>query len=138
MGHSYVKFRDRVQMMNDMEVIIAVHVILDVTRKTPTSPAPRVTENIKNLLDSWEHLIDVYGPGMVGFNFSEFMQADEDRDCLLSLIDISRRRLQQFGAVVPAAYLNRVVDASAILEFEDRPIEKVFAAFDKFTQLLSG
>ncbi len=138
MGHSYVKFSDRVQMMNDMEIIIAVHVILDVTRKTPDIPAPRVTENIKILLDSWEHLIDVYGPGMVGFNFSEYMQTDEDRDCLLRLIDISRRRLQQFGEVVPGDYLNRVVDASAILEFEDRPIAKVLTAFDKFTKLLSG
>jgi hypothetical protein len=125
-------------MMNDMEIIIVVHITLDVARKTPEVLTPRVTENIKALLDSWEHLIDVYGPGMVGINFNDFLRTDEDRDCLLSLIDISRLRVQRFGKVVPADYINRVVDAMAILVFEDRPIEKVLAAFDKFSRLLGG
>jgi hypothetical protein len=138
MGHSFVEFRDRIQMMNDAEIVVVVHIILDVTRRTPDVLAPRVTENIKALLDNWEHLIDVYGPGSVGIDFSEFLQTDEDRDCLLSLIDISRQRVQRFGEVVPADYLNRVIDARVILEFFDWPTAKVLAAFDKFTKLLSG
>jgi hypothetical protein len=124
-------------MLNDAEIIVVVHIILDVTRKTPDVPAPRVTENINALLDNWEHLIDVYGSGMVSIDFDEFLRTDEDRDCLLSLIDSSCRRVQRFGEVVPAEYLNRVIDAVAILEFFDWPTAKALAAFDKFTRMLS-
>jgi hypothetical protein len=42
------------------------------------------------------------------------------------------------GPVVPGDYLNRIVDAPAILEFYDWPIAKALAAFDKFTKLLGG
>jgi hypothetical protein len=125
-------------MMRDAEIVIVVHVILDVTRQTPDIPAPQLTENIKALLDSWGALIDVYGPGSVGIDFNESVRTDADRDCLLRLIDISRQSLQRFGPVVPGAYLNRVVDAPVILEFFDWPAAKALAAFDKFNKLLSG
>jgi hypothetical protein len=138
MGHSFIKFRDRVQMMTDAEIVIIVHVILDVTRQTPDIAAPQLTDNIKALLDSWGALIDVYGPGSVGINFNESVRTDADRDCLLRLIDISRQSLQRFGMVVPGAYLNRVVDAPVILQFFDWPAAKALAAFDKFTTLLSN
>jgi hypothetical protein len=138
MGHSFVEFRDRVRMMNDAEIVVVVHIILDVTRQAPDMPAPQLTENIEALLESWRTLIDVYGPGSVGIDFNEFVKTDEDRDSLLRLIDISRERVQRFGSVVPADYLNRVVDATAILEFYDWPASKVLEAFDKFTEPLSG
>ena len=137
MGHSFVKYRDQVQMMNDAEIIVVVHVILDVVRETPEISTLQLTENIKALVDSWRTFIDVYGPGMVGINFNESVQTDADRSCLLRLIEISRQSVQRFGPIVPADYINRVVDAMAILKFYDWPTAEVLTAFDKFTKLLS-
>jgi hypothetical protein len=136
MGHSFVDFRDRTQMMHDIEIITVVHIILDVTRQTSEQHALQLTTNIKAMLDSWSALIDVYGPGTVGIDFNEFVHTDDDRDALLRLIELARQSIQRFGAVVPAGYMNRVIDAPAIFEFDDRPMAKVLAAFDKFIKLL--
>jgi hypothetical protein len=138
MGHSYVDFRDRTQMMHAIEIITIVHVILDVMRQTAEPPALQPTENIKAILDSWGTMIDVYGSGTASINFNEFVHTDEDRNCLLKLIELARQKVQRFGPVVPGDYLNRITDAPAIFNFTDRPITKVLAAFDKFTELLGG
>jgi hypothetical protein len=138
MGHSFLKFKDQVKMLNDAEIVLVVHIILDVTRQTPDIRTLQLTESIKALVDSWQTFIDVYGSGMVGINFNKFVQTDADRDCLLKLIGISRQKVQSFGSVVPADYLNRVVDAPVILEFFDWPTAKLLAAFDKFSELLSS
>jgi len=65
MGHSFIDFRERNRMLNDIEIITVVHVILDATRSFSEPPDFQPTENIKAMLDSWNSLIDVYGSGTV-------------------------------------------------------------------------
>jgi hypothetical protein len=138
MGHSYVDFRDRTQMMHDIEIITVVHVILDVMRHNSEPLALQPTENIRAMVDSWSTMIDVYGSGTVNIDFNEVVHTEEDQTCLLELIELARQRVQRFGPVVPGDYLNRIIDAPAIFDFTDRPKAKVLAAFDKFTELLGS
>ena len=133
MGHSFVKFRDRMELMPDSDVIIIVHVILDVSRKDSNSV--QLTDNVKALLDYWNSLLDVYGPGCLRLNLDKFILTEADRKSLLGLVRSAKNTIESFGSTVSVSYLNNIVDAPAILEFYDRPTAEVLVAFDKFTEL---
>lgn len=134
MGHSYVEFRGRSRLMPDIEIVTAVHVVLDVVRETPSL---KLTENIDALLESWGTLMEPYGPGCLDVALDKFVETDADRDCLLDLLERSRGKLQEFGATVPGDYLDRVVDAPGVLQFVDRPVGDVLVAFDKMKGVLT-
>jgi hypothetical protein len=135
MGHSYIDFKDRWRMMNDAHIVIVVHVVLDEIRQHPD--AVQLSEGVKALVDSWNTFIDVYGPGCLKIDFNEFVRTEADRISLLGVLNFARDSLLRFGDLIPGEYLNRIVDAPAILEFGDLPTSKVQAAFDNFIELLT-
>jgi hypothetical protein len=56
---------------------------------------------------------------------------------MVSLLEFARSTVQRLGSLVPGHYLNRIVDAPAVLEFVDQPTVEILAAFDKFTAVLA-
>lgn len=136
MGHSFIEFRNQTKMMTDGDVIIITHVILDVAR--PWHDSDQLTDNIKGLLNSWNNLLDVYGPGCLDLKLDQFILTEADRNDMLELTKKSCGHIQNFGAVIPGNYLNQIVNAPEILEFFDRPKEEILVAFDKFMELIGS
>ncbi len=136
MGHSFIDFRDKTKMMSDGDIIIVAYVLNDVAQRGSISF--ELTENVKALLNSWNNLIDVYAPGCLDLNLNKFILTESDRRSLLSLIKSAINTIESFGSNVSGNYLNRIVDAPAILVFYDRPTAEVLVAFDKFTELLKN
>lgn len=134
MGHSFVEFKDRTRMLNDIEIVTVVHIVLDMVRQA--SDSLQLTDQVRALVDSWSALIDTYGPGLLDIDLNQFLRTDADRDSLLELLRASRDMLERFGPLIPGEYLNRIVDAPGVLEFVDRPTSEVQDAFDKFIELL--
>jgi hypothetical protein len=134
MGHSYVEYRRRDLLMHDIEIVTVVSVVLDAVRNG--TGVPRVTPNVKRLLESWENLFDAYGPGCLGFSLDEFVRTEEDRMCLRDLFELAANWLGRQGAVVSGEYLDRIVGAPGVLEFQDRPVADILVSFEKFRDLL--
>jgi hypothetical protein len=136
MGHSYVEFRGRDLLMHDIEITTVVSVVVDAIRSATGTPS--LTPNVAQLVGSWEQRGDVYGPGSLGFSLDDFVRSDEDRRCLLDLLDFAAKRLEQQGAVVSGSYLDRIVNAPGVLEFTDRRTADILPAFAKFRDLLAA
>jgi hypothetical protein len=122
-------------LMQDVEIVAVVHILLDTAREAASSI--QLTDGVAGLLGAWGSFIDVYAPGCLDVQLERFVQTDADRDSLLALASRARARVVQFGAAVPADYLDRIVDAPGVLEFGDWPVPGVLAAFDKFTGVLA-
>ncbi len=136
MGYSFIEFRDKTKMMSDTDVVIIAHVIRDAVQKGSIQFEP--TDNVKALIDSWSNLIDVYAPGCLDLQLDKYILTESDRQSLLGLITSAKNIIDGFGSTVPGSYLNRIVDAPAILEFLDRPTDEVIVAFNKFAELLNS
>jgi hypothetical protein len=135
MGHSYVEFRGRSRLLQDVEIITVVHLVLDTARLEAGSP--RLTDGVEALLGNWRTLIDVYAPGCLEVGLDASVRTDVDHDCLLSLLARSRSRLEGIGPVVPGPFLDEIIDAPAIFSFGDRPTPGVIRAHDRFASVLA-
>ncbi|HTE53215.1 MAG TPA: hypothetical protein VK698_20315 [Kofleriaceae bacterium] len=134
MGHSYVEYRGQHRLLPDIEIVTVVHLLLDASRQE----SPTLTPGVAQLLAAWTTLIDTYGPGTIDVDLDGHLRTDADRDNLLRLIELARQRLQEAGPLVPGESMNRIVDAPGVLDFADRPVGDVLAAFDRFAAVLTG
>lgn len=134
MGHSFLEFRNKSQLLNDFDIIFVVHITLDAIRNS--SDRPTITSGIKELLDYWETLTNIYGPGCLETELDRFVVTEDDRACLLRLLELARSLIEHFGATVPGDYLNRIINAPALFHFPDEKTSNVLAAFDKFIGVL--
>ena len=134
MGHSVVEYRGRTRRLHDIEIVTVVHVVLDAWRSEPG--AATVTPGVARLLAAWSTMIDTYGPGTLDVELDPFLETEADRESLSRLMQRARERLAARGDVVPGEYMNRIVDAPGVLEFVDRPVADVLAAFDRFGAVL--
>jgi len=137
LGHSWVEFGGRSVPMRDAEIVTVVKVVADLARRAAGWPEP--TDNVTALLHAWDTLIDeAYAPGGIDVGLDRFVQTEADRACLLGLLDRARGTLRDFGAAVPADYLNRVVDAPGVLTFGDWPTTDLLGKVDTFARVLAG
>lgn len=134
MGHSVVEYRGQARRLHDIEIVTVVHIVLDAWRSE--QGAPPVTPGVERLLAAWTAMIDTYGPGTLDVELDGFLQTDADRESLSRLMQRARERLAARGDVVTGDYMNRIVDAPGVLEFVDRPVADVLAAFDRFGAVL--
>lgn len=135
MGHSVVEYRGHVRRLHDIEIVTVVHVVLDARRAE--GGAPPLTPGVERLLAAWSTMFDTYGPGTLDIELDGFLETDADRESLAALMQRARERLAAQGDVVSGAYMNRIVDAPGVLEFVDRPLADVLAAFDRFGAVLA-
>jgi hypothetical protein len=135
MGHSYVEFRGRSRLLQDVEIVAVVHLTLDTARHEAGSPP--LTGGVEALLRGWRTLIDVYAPGCLDLGLDAAVRTDADHDCLLGLLARSRTRLERIGPVVPGHYLDAIVDAPAIFAFGDWPTTGVIRAHDRFAGVVA-
>lgn len=135
MGHSVVEYRGRSRRLHDIEIVTVVHIVLDARRSE--DGAPPVTPGVERLLAAWSTMFDTYGPGTLDVELDGYLESEADRESLSRLMQRARARLAGQGDVVSGDYMNRIVDAPGVLEFVDRPLADVLAAFDRFAAVMA-
>lgn len=135
MAHSYLEFRGRSQHFNDLDIRALVHCALDVRQHVGTDAA--LPSSIDKMLEEWREQLAIAAPGCWDLGFDMFLPSESDVEALLELLDMVEDKVKSFGEVVPGAYLNEL-EQSEIIEYYDRPTERMIDVVSKVRDLLSA
>jgi hypothetical protein len=134
MGHSVIAFRDRRELLHDNDLRLVTQIACAAWKSALRRPY--LTNRVQDLLEVWSRLPEEHAPGCLDLRLDEFVKSDEDVRCLREVLDLGRQTLDQFGAVVPGAFLDSVFPPSEQPEFFDRPLSDLLESFNRVESVL--
>ncbi|WP_020585940.1 hypothetical protein [Desulfobacter curvatus] len=134
MGHSYIEIGERSHLMHDGIIIAVCYIMVDTAHREASKID--LTLNVRSLLKAWQSLVEDSAPGCIDLDLDRFLLTPADRNSLYELAHKARNYVRRFGPKVPGPYLNNLIKAPYLMEFDDQPTDKILAAYDVFMALL--
>jgi hypothetical protein len=109
MAHSYLKFHGQPLLLDDLDIRSIAHCILKEGQDVQAGGA--LPTAIKKMLREWLEHLETAAPGCLDLKLDTFLSTQDDVRAFLTLLDRIEQRFKRFGAVVPGAYLNGLMES---------------------------
>jgi hypothetical protein len=107
MAHSFIEFKGKSYIINDLDIIILVALIIDFVDNRNTK---KVDNRIHDMLDYWRTLIEVSGPGCYDLKLDDYLNDNLSLAAFKQLVNDLARDLDRFGVAINGAHLNNLID----------------------------
>src|SRR5262245_6029083 len=99
-------YRDRINVFNDIDLLILMSMIIDTIRDTKNH---HIYACLEESAADWEWVIEGYGPGIIQLGLDQHLREQEMRDAFLSVLRDVNTKLESFGEWVPLEFINGLV-----------------------------
>jgi hypothetical protein len=110
MGHSIQCFRGKSIVLDDADVFATVNFAAHSSRATEKS------EKLSELINGWEHQLEISGPGTIDLELDHYLQTSDDINEFSIFLNGFRQRVDSFGDDIPVEILQRSVPMGIVLK----------------------
>jgi hypothetical protein len=110
MGHSIQVYREKDEIINDLDLLIALRFLLSEIQERPSEYL-----SLSEGTASWRQCFRHYAPGAIEMDLDNLLRREEQRREFRTLLGQVRTKLEQMGPSIPAALLNNAETPNGVV-----------------------
>lgn len=123
MANSIQEFREEFESFNDLDIIAMIHLATEVYSSLDKN------RKISDIISGWRRQMEIAGPGTIDLMLDDYLKTPEDRGAFFLLLKEIRRKVLEFGEVIPINILNMPVEMGA--SFNNYSLSKMICILNR-------